>query len=339
MADEQKDRVQYAFVLGWHVAELYHYKNLGSNSSSGNAIPPALPGISSLSPIERSVLLATQIESDVQTTCKFDCADASNAVKEVQDALKQDKPSKEEIQGKLLNLHKSLLTSLMAPDFRCGKAYGLGRALAETAMLPDQEDKDSYKKSFDVYRVRELQEWLTDLRSSFPPYASHAIVVALDRWVAWVADYVNDPAAAAKLKKADPDETLHRQGQLWRALLSGEKSGTEFLSPDDYLNAAQNLLSNARKIVWSVMNRWVGLGFLVLLLVTVLLLILVLLGQATAVTVAFLALLGALGITGKTVIDFANKAWSIAEEPLWGSEMAESVAGAACLLPKPRSND
>ena len=42
----------------------------------------------------------------------------------------------------IFTLHCRLLEALYVTDFRLGKAYGLGRALAETSLVPARADGD-----------------------------------------------------------------------------------------------------------------------------------------------------------------------------------------------------
>jgi hypothetical protein len=42
--------------------------------------------------------------------------------------------------------HESLLKTLTAQDARLGKAYGLGRSLSETMLIPDTQEPQSFAR-------------------------------------------------------------------------------------------------------------------------------------------------------------------------------------------------
>src|SRR4029453_13512495 len=75
--------------------------------------------------------------------------------------------------------------ALTAADFRLGKAYGLGRALAQTALLPDAKHPETFQQTFARFRLDNLLGWLADLRSAFPPHAAEAVSGSLQAWAAW----------------------------------------------------------------------------------------------------------------------------------------------------------
>ena len=63
-------------------------------------------------------------------------------------------------------------------------------------------------------------------------------------------------------------KALRRQGELWRALLSGEKQGADMLEISNYLDAARQLASQTATIVRGVVRRIPLLaGFIVALVV------------------------------------------------------------------------
>ena len=66
-----------------------------------------------------------------------------------------------------------------------GQAYGLGRALAETILLPDGKNPLTFQQVFARYRLANLLGWLADLKSAFPPHAAEAVRGSLQAWTAW----------------------------------------------------------------------------------------------------------------------------------------------------------
>jgi hypothetical protein len=133
--------VERAFALGWQLAELFHSPVHQSPVEYGEA-GNRLPGISELAPPNRSVLLARQIESGILVLHLPDQPnDPPPSSKEVENLLRADPPrSRTEVRQAILELHINILETLTVADFRLGKAYGLGRALAETVIVPAEAE-------------------------------------------------------------------------------------------------------------------------------------------------------------------------------------------------------
>ena len=83
-------------------------------------------------------------------------------------------------------LHFELGAVLGAADFRLGKAYGLGRAIADTCRNPASAEE--LRRELGDARVATLVSWLDDLASAFPPHAGHAVRQSLRAWHVWAAD-------------------------------------------------------------------------------------------------------------------------------------------------------
>ena len=60
----------------------------------------------------------------------------------------------------VLNLHRELLSTLTAADYRLGTAYGLGRALADTCRSPT--DQASLAAEFAPHRDSQLRRGWTN---------------------------------------------------------------------------------------------------------------------------------------------------------------------------------
>ena len=154
-------------------------------------------------------------------------------------------------------LFATISATFTAASTRMGEALSLGFDLANTCRLPrevstknekaaHQNDKDVNKnengtkakeaeKAFlQLFgaRVVKVQAALADLASSLPQHAARAVALSLAQWMYWAgkpelnkhAVAWPDPAVAA---------ALSRQGEVWRALLAGEKRGQDMLSGDD----------------------------------------------------------------------------------------------------------
>jgi hypothetical protein len=388
-SDAAWDGVVSAFVLGWHVTELFHAKVPRSMRPRQVGVDK-LPGIGELDPLSRAGLLLAQVQADLHHLGRFDGAGQQPPdLSPIQSLLQADARQPGQLQQAVLELHRQLLVALTAADFRLGKAYGLGRALAETTRVPDAKDPVSFQRAFARYRLANLFGWLADLKSAFPPHAAEAVRGSLEAWAGWVdaptlrlaiddrpraseaemdghapgTTWTSPPALKRWLRRvlskfwfakqslgpqarpvdwgSAPDRqsvtrALHRQGELWRAILSGEKDCLDFLSTDDYLRAADQLLGRIRHLTL----RFVGRFWITTTLVSVVLvgaIITVFLVHATATVIAaVVAGAGAIGVTWKGAASSLGRVLTQAQRPLWEGELDAAVADAVTLMPRER---
>jgi hypothetical protein len=250
-----------AFRLGWHVAQLYHDGAVGRHSGElsepEGTLPEALPGASSLTPAAQAQMVFREIQAERHLLTK-PCQPADVTLPDlgaVDNALKE---TRRDVKLQVLALHKALLTNLTAADFRFGKAYDLGRALAETVLLPDSERREAYASQLEAQRVATLCNSLDDLSSAFPPHAARAVGETLRKWRDWV-DLHQGAILGAVAAQGGKELTraLRDQGRLWRALLSGEKRPGDLLEAQHYVSAATNLGKNTWR-GWSDAFFWGG---------------------------------------------------------------------------------
>ena len=247
-------------------------------------------------------------------------------------------------------LHDSLLRLLHAADFGLGQAYDLGRALAYTALKP--EDSETLRKQFSRYRLPNLQAWLADLATALPPHAARAVAISLDTWRQAVPEPImppDDDGASARLHTATTDQgglqplpspvttRLHRQGELWRALLTGEKAGADMLGPKDYIDAAFRLMVQTGALIREVLARpavrWTLAGATLIPLGVVAALLVFVPQPAAKVTGSIVAVATAFGVSWSTVRSTVGRALQRAEQPLWHAELDTAIAEAITVLP------
>jgi hypothetical protein len=388
-SDAAWDGVVSTFVLGWHVTELFHAK-VPRSMRPRQASVDKLPGIGELDPLSRARLLLAQVQADLHHLGRFDAAGQQPPDPgPIQSLLAADERQPGQLQQAVLQLHRQLLVALTAADFRLGKAYGLGRALAETVLLPDAKDPVSFQRAFARYRLANIFGWLADLKSAFPPHAAEAVRGSLEAWAGWVdapalRPAIDDdrraseaemdghdpgtistspPALTRQLRRvlskfwfvrqspgpqarpvdwgSAPDRqsvtrALHRQGELWRAILSGEKDCLDFLSTDAYLRAADQLLGRIRHLTLRFVRRfWITTTLAAVVLVGAI--VTVLLVHATSTVVAVVvAGAGAIGITWKGAASSLGRVLTQAQRPLWEGELDAAVADAMTLMPRER---
>jgi hypothetical protein len=388
--DTARDSVVSAFVLGWHMAELFH-ANVPRSRQHRQAKLDKLVGIGELDPLSQARLLLAQVQADVRRTWWLDDSGLPPPdLSPVHSLLVGEVRQPAQLQAAVAELHRQLLVTLTATDFRLGKAYGLGRALAETALLPDARNPQTFQRLFARYRLANLLSWLADLKSIFPPHAAEAVRGSLRAWAAWSEAPALRPAlddlpgasdaevngqapgpapaspgatpararrwtAAGSWFSRQPSETqprpvdwgsggdresvtraLHRQGQLWRAILSGEKSGVDLLTADDYVWAADQLLGHLRRLTLGFLRRfWITTSAVALVVVVAVVMVVAVRAVSTTV-VAVLTAAGAIGITWKGAASGLGRVLAQAQRPLWDSELDVAVARAVTLMPRER---
>jgi hypothetical protein len=312
--------VSVAFALGWQMAELYRPQQRRHIAKSG----ADLPGLGSLNEHEHIEILTSQVQAGVATLAGKVNESGLPAVdlSPLTDYLENGEP---EIDAAVEKVHKVLLRTLIAADFRLGKAYGLGRALADTCREPT--DGASIARELGAYRVANLRGWLDDLSSALPPHAAHSVSTSLQSWVTW-AKGMQDPQEIAAAPIA-----LRRQGELWRALLSGEKKGTEMLEIANYLDAARSLADQMHTVIRGVIGRfpiilWAAAGLLVLGLA------LLIIGGSSATVAGAGSILAALGVIWKGLGGALGQLTAKLEQPLWGAVLDNAIAAAITLKPE-----
>jgi hypothetical protein len=315
--------VETAFALGWQMAELYRpelYHHRG-RAATGDGLP-GLGGLDSkqrrqlgLAQVQAALArLRDAIEQSELTTPGLDAA---------RHALDADAPE-EELRAAIAALHEQLLLVLTAADFRLGKAYGLGRALADTSQGP--RSLEALRRELAPHRIATLGAWLSDLGSALPPHAAHVAHVSLNAWSTWAAG--RDAEADASSWKL-----LRRQGELWRALLSGEKRATDMLTTTNYLDAARKLLARLRTLVLAFLKRfWLLVLAIVALFAGGVTLILTL-DDSGGIAAGAGAIAASLGLSWKGIGHGLGGLLDKVERPLWDVELSAAVAEATCLVP------
>ncbi len=320
--------VSQAFSLGWNVCAIYLS---GSAPSWGTASPPPdrLPSPARFTPGERSVIRLGQVRNTID---HFDGELAagdellSGAAEKIGGLIPQG-PNWQlagSLQGDLREAHLALARALSAADSRLAKAYHLGVALAATCYCPD--DLASLKEELNPYRTARLGEWLADLASLFPDHSSRAVRLSCAEWRRWTDDphFLEPEQDWTEVRRA-----LARQGEVWRALLSGEKSGTATLELHDYVRTGGRALKNGARLV--------GKMWFLLLIVLVLLgagsWLLVKDEGAGATVAGLVSVATAIGVTWKGILGALAAVASKLQQPVWGAALDEEIAAAITELP------
>jgi hypothetical protein len=321
--DTSDPHVSIAFALGWQMAELFRPKQ----RRGGGTADDDLPGLGSLGDSERTQILIKQVQAQL-TMLKEPIEKSGLPLVDVS-GLTGLVGKEGELKAKILVIHGELLATLTAADYRLGKAYGLGRALADTCRKPT--DEASLKEELAVHRVANLLGWLDDLSCALPPHAAHSVGASLKRWVKWAGVPPQGQTAEEAL------HALRRQGDLWRGLLSGEKQGSGMLEIDNYLDAARELADQMRTILRGVVRRFPVLTgaivFLILLGAG-----LFAAGGTSGIVAGAGSIIAALGLTWKGLGGALGQLAGKLEQPLWGAVLDRAIADAITLLPDSKAD-
>jgi len=175
--------------LGWRMEELFSQFEVPERPPRAYDLTH-LPGLSKLTSYDWQRLGLDEVDFVVgQVTARVGTPAAVplNLTTDARDKLEAtiqggDGPAarREEYRAVLSNLHVNLLVTLTAADSSYGKAYGLGRALADTT-CPHQTP-DQLARSFESHRIGQLYVWLDELASLLPDHAARAVGQSLGWW-------------------------------------------------------------------------------------------------------------------------------------------------------------
>jgi hypothetical protein len=315
--------VMVAFALGWQMSELYK----PGPWREQNAKPENdLPGLGSLGSKERAELSLKQLEvglKKLEQTIKDAGLDVPS-VTAATEAMPERVPDPA-YEKAVFELHMSLLTTLTAAHFKLGKAYGLGRALSDTTRLPNTFQ--SLKDELAPHRVTNVTNWLSDLTSLFPPHAGHVVHERVEAWRDWAnKDGQSDPQGKAV-------SLLRREGQRWRALLSGEKSATDALKLEDYVDAGELALSHTSTLALGFLTRFKLAAITAAILFLGGLALVIFEPTSGSLAGGLAGILASLGLTWKGVGASLGTAAAKVERPVWEGALDTQIANSISLLP------
>jgi hypothetical protein len=233
-------------------------------------------------------------------------------------------------------LHTKLLVRLRAADEKVGKAYGLGRALADLSLRPHKEDEASFVNDLRTGRVVGLIAELRDLKSALPPHAAEAVSWSMKTWQEWAQrpEWDHKPLVWADHSQ-QIIEALMVQGRRWRLVLSGQKDPLDQLTADDYVLAGGFLLGRMRGLAQrAAVQYWPYIVAIVVLVMAGVVSALLLAGSTTRQGLGVaVSLLGGIGITTAGARTVIGKAAAVCSDYLWEAELDLAVGRALLALP------
>lgn len=320
-----------AFQLGWDMSCLYHQartraqipKFTVAKADGGKKLYPKLPAQSDFNGSQRTARRLTAVGAGLfRLTAAFERAGFQRpSTEEVRRAF-EVKGGRDTLKEQIFNLHTTVLIRLQAADARLGSAYNLGRALVATRECSTARE---LRSQFRAQRINGLRAELDDLVSALPVHAGHAVSMSLCWWQCALAPRLKGSQDDGQVKLA---KGLRRQADLWRALLSGEKKGSDMLRAEDYTAAANRLLDHAASIATVVLrSHWRRLALGCAAIVTAIALAIGFGGVAGTVA-GIGALAAAFGISWKGIGTTVTGLATQLRAPLWRAELDLAIAKA-----------
>jgi hypothetical protein len=331
-ADAADPNVAVAFMLGWQMAELYrpHRRRRTKPLSQED-----LPGLGALEDSARIKILVDQVQAgltrlhDTVSVTGLSSPDISELRPKLEGADEQRR--RQAVWG----LHMDTIALLTAANFRFGKAYGLGRALADTCRKP--ENCGEVCEELGRRRIANLLGWLDELSSALPQHAGHSVAASLERWRDCAAQWKD---GTSPISDDELLRRLRRQGELWRALLSGEKHGSEMLEIDNWLDVAHGFMRRAGRIGRGLVLRMPLLTLLILALFALgVWLMLRQHAEPASIVAGAAGIVGSLGLTWKGIGGTLGQLLEKLEQPLIGAATDQAIADAITLLPRYSKHD
>jgi hypothetical protein len=291
-----------------------------------------------MTPHEKACALAAHVGADLATLQTALGAELPT-VKDVEAALSVVGQSRDEVRRAIHDLYLGTRDRLAGSNPDAAVGFGLGRMLADTTLLPTSGKPEVFGERFDRFRLMNAFDWLDDLDTVLPGHSASAVRASLRAWENWVAerrrpDGTVDPAKVNQ----STIRALHRQGDMWRRLLTGEQAADQLLDGRAYVGVAASLLANARRIAFRYLWKW--LWAILLAVAAVGASVWAALTYAPAGTARVAAVLvsaaGFLGVSWAGIRATLGRALRRAESAIWQAEVVAAIGRAATITPKDR---
>jgi hypothetical protein len=321
-----------ALQLGWRVAELYAQVNDPGEPSNDTL----LPAHQSLEPGDQ---LELQLRAAAGDAHRAGIPSKARTLERLASSARKAPGSPEAaaaFRTGVRDCHIELSKELWARDEAGGRAYELGNGMSDTYnrvcrsyLVADEEPRTAWLGMFAADRVERLKKLLDDLQSRLNPAGVAVVRHHLDVWRDNVPARIGagGPPPLEKVR-----EGLRRQTIIWRQLLAGDKEPEAYLDSD----ARVELRGDLRDLVWSRCRRWIlpAAGILFLLVFF--------LPQVvdwyersvleTGVASAFVAVVGALGLTKASMLATVRTRATQWSELLWNRAVAKKVSDMTLVL-------
>jgi hypothetical protein len=327
-----------AVNLGWRLAELYDSKSLPGppRSPEPKPLPCHLPGFGEMTPHEKACALAAHVGADLASLGAVLGA-GMPTVEAVQAALGVAGHGRDEVRRVVHELYLDVRDQLAGSDPAAALGFGLGRMLADTALLPTGGEPQVLGERFEKYRLANAFDWLDDLDAVLPARSASAVRASLRAWEKWVSARRRHDGA---VNPAEVDEiairALHRQGHVWRRLLTGEQAADQLLDRRAYVGAAASLLANGRSLAFRFLWKWLWAILLVAAGAGASVWFAAIYAPAGTGRVAaiLVSAAGFLGVSWAGIRATLGRAMRQAESAMWEAEVVAAIGRAATIVPK-----
>jgi hypothetical protein len=322
-----------AFQLGWRVAELYALVNDPGEPSDDTL----LPAHDSLGPGDQLQLQLRAAAGDARRAGIAAKADELEALLPDAAEAPASAEASEQFRARIRSFHIDISKELWARDEGAGKAYELGNGMSDTYSLvriayrTQSEDLTAaWQHVFRRHRIERLEKLLDDLQSRLNPGGVAVVRHHLDLWREAVPARIGESGRPPKEHEVKCG--LRRQTVIWRQLLAGDKAPVAYLNGE----ARAELHGEVRRLAWRGVRPWLIPATLGLFVIIFFLPKIVALYQdgivGTGVASAFLAVVGALGVTKGSMAATVRSRLRRWSELLWDRAVVNKVSERTLVL-------
>jgi len=289
-----------------------------------------------MTPHEKACALAAHVGADLASLRTALGAELPT-VEDVGAALSVVGHGRDEVRRAVHDLYLNTRDRLAGSNPAAAVGFGLGRMLADTALLPTSGRPEVLGEQFNWFRLANAFDWLDDLDTVLPAHSASAVRASLRAWEKWVAERrrPDDTVDPAEVNQGTI-RALHRQGDMWRRLLTGEQAADQLLDGRAYVGAAASLLADARRLAFRYLWKW--LWAILLAVAVVGASVWAALTYAPAGTVRVAAVLvsaaGFLGVSWAGIRATLGRALRQAESAMWQAEVIAAIGRAATITPR-----
>lgn len=322
-----------AFQLGWRVAELYALVNDPGEPSDDTL----LPSHESLGPGDQLQLQLRAAAGDARRAGIAAKADELEALLPDAGEAPSSTEAAEHFRARIRSFHIDISKELWARDEGAGKAYELGNGMSDTYSLVriayrsrSEDLTTAWQHVFRHRRIERLEKLLDDLQSRLNPGGVAVVHHHLDLWREAVPARIGESGRTPEEHEVKCG--LRRQTVIWRQLLAGDKEPVAYLNGE----ARAELHGEVRRLAWRGVRPWLipatlGLfGFIFFLPAIVGLYQSGIVG--TGVASAFLAVVGALGVTKGSMAATVRSRLRRWSELLWDRAVVNKVSEKTLVL-------
>jgi hypothetical protein len=322
-----------AVQLGWRVAELYAQVNDTGEPSNDTL----LPAHGSLEPEDQLQLQVRAAAGDARRAGIVSKeADVERLLSYARKAPSSSEAA-EVFRCQVRKCHVELSKDLWARDESAGKAYELGNGMSDTYSricrayrVSDEEPETAWEDVFASDRIERLKNLLDDLQSRLNPGGVAVVRHQLDVWGKGVPERIQAAGGPPPFERIR--DGLRRQTIIWRQLIAGDKEPEAYLGSD----ARAELRGDLRELVWRRCRVWIVPAAAALFLLAFFL------PQVlhwyeesvvgTGIASAFVAIVGAFGITKASMAMTVRARVHQWSELLWDRAVANKVSDETLAL-------